>query len=157
MKADASRPSSQPHAQKPRGALSQRPVLGSWDIDLTTLGRPGSGIDLLACWGVVKVRLLVTFKADVCLARVCWFLIYLIYFFFVMFVMFCQLNSAVWHPGMASLCSKPTGLARLPGGGGGGGEGGDLSVNCRPCCHATGYLLLKQGRFILRVCTNCDD
>ena len=26
-------------------------VLGSWDIDLTTLGRPGSGIDLLACWG----------------------------------------------------------------------------------------------------------
>ena len=42
---------------------------------------------------------------------------------------------------MASLCSKPTGLARLPG-----GEGGDLSVNCRPACHATGYLLLKQGR-----------
>ena len=44
---------------------------------------------------------------------------------------------------MASLCSKPTGLARLPG-----GEGGDLSVNCRPACHATGYLLLKQGRYI---------
>ena len=49
---------------------------------------------------------------------------------------------------MASLCSKPTGLARLPG-----GEGGDLSVNCRPACHATGYLLLKQGRYkVLRYC-----
>ena len=114
-------------------------MLGSWDIDLTTLGRPGSGIDLLAFWGVVKVRILVTFKADFCPIRVCWFLFYLI--FFAMFVMLCQLNSAVWHPGMASLCSKPTGLARLPG-----GEGGDLSVNCGPCCHATGYLLLKQGR-----------
>ena len=45
---------------------------------------------------------------------------------------------------MASLCSKPTGIARLPG----RGEGGDLSVNCRPGCHATGYLLLKQGRYI---------
>ena len=35
---------------------SPGPVLGSWDIDLTALGRPGSGIDLLACWEVVKVR-----------------------------------------------------------------------------------------------------
>ena len=49
---------------------------------------------------------------------------------------------------MASLCSKPTGLARLPGGGG-GGEGGDLSVNCRPGCYASGYLSLKQGRYVL--------
>ena len=28
------------------------------------------------------------------------------------------------------------------------GEGGDLPVNCRPGCHSTGYLLLKQGRCI---------
>ena len=48
---------------------------------------------------------------------------------------------------MASLCSKPTGLVRLPGGG--GGEGGDLSVNCRPGCYASGYLSLKQGRYVL--------
>ena len=52
---------------------------------------------------------------------------------------------------MASLCSKPTGLASLPG-----GEGGDLSVNCRPACHATGYLLLKQGRSCQHKITGCS-
>ena len=45
-------------------------MLDSWGIDLTTLGRLGPGIDLLAfCGGgggggVVKVRFLVTFKGD---------------------------------------------------------------------------------------------